>query len=101
METHIICDVHKSSVRPMLMDNLPPANTIRWVKSKKAAIVQAIESGSVTERDVCEFYGICEEELASWVRLYHSHGAAGLRATHLKRYREIEHIRQNFQIVAD
>jgi hypothetical protein len=68
--------------------DLPPADTRRWVASRKAAVVAGVVSGLVTREWALATYGLSGEELDSWVDLSRSHGANGLRATALKRYRQ-------------
>lgn len=69
---------------------LPPADTERWVKSRKVAVIQAIQAGHLTEEQACERYNLSPEELQSWKRLLKRHGPDALRTTHLKRYRLAE-----------
>lgn len=69
---------------------LPPANTERWVKSRKVAVIQAIQAGHLSEEQACERYNLSPEELQSWKRLLKRHGPDALRTTHLKRYRTVE-----------
>lgn len=69
---------------------LPPANTERWVKSRKVAVIQAIQAGHLSEEQACERYNLSPEELQSWKRLLKRHGPDALRTTHLKRYRAVD-----------
>lgn len=78
---------------------LPPPSTARWVKSRKMAVIQAIENGQITEDDACARYNLSVEELHSWKRMIQKHGPDALRTTHLKRYRNIEAGEQSFQLV--
>lgn len=66
---------------------LPPADTERWVKSRKVAVIQAIQAGHLTEEQACERYNLSAEEIQSWKNLLKRHGPDALRTTHLKRYR--------------
>jgi len=66
---------------------LPSADTKRWVKSRKLAVVEAIERDLLTEDEALKRYGISAEELESWGRLVRSFGPDALRATHINRYR--------------
>lgn len=70
--------------------SLPPADTKRWVKSRKLAVIQAIEDGDLTDEAACQRYDISPEELESWKRLTRRYGPQALRTTHLKEYREPE-----------
>jgi transposase-like protein len=69
-------------------NTLPPPNTQRWVKSRKLAVIQAIEEGELTDETACQRYDISPEELESWKRLTKRYGPQALRTTHLKEYRE-------------
>lgn len=66
---------------------LPPPQTARWVKSRKMAVVKAIESGVLSDDTACQRYGLSPEELASWKTLVQKYGPDALRSTHLRQYR--------------
>lgn len=83
------------------MDTLPPKNTKRWVKSRKLAVVSAIENGELTDQQACEMYSLSHEELMSWKKMLQKYGPEALRTTHLKRYRKRDIQHQTFQIVHD
>jgi hypothetical protein len=57
---------------------LPPANTGRWVASRKAAVVTAVSSGMITIEDACRRYQMSEEEFCAWQRAFENNGIAGL-----------------------
>ena len=65
---------------------LPPSNTRRWVASRKAQVVRAIETGILTEAEAYRRYALTPEELADWRRKMADHGTRGLFATRI-RYR--------------
>jgi transposase-like protein len=69
------------------MVDLPPPNTKRWVVRRKAAVVAAVRSGTITIEEACRRYGLSEEEFLSWQRAFDAHGLPGLRATRLQAYR--------------
>ena len=69
------------------MGELPPANTKRWVVSRKAAVVAAVQGGKITLEEACRRYQLTEEEFRAWQRAYDVHGLPGLRATRLQQYR--------------
>ena len=77
---------------------LPPDNTTRWVKSRKMAVIKAIDAGVLSDDEACAKYSLSLEELASWRRLAQTHGPDALRTTHLKRYRSADLREQNFHI---
>lgn len=69
---------------------LPPRDTRRWVKSRKLAVIKAIEDGILSDDDACQRYELSREELDSWKRLARRYGPEALRTTHLKSYRAKE-----------
>jgi len=69
------------------MDELPPANTKRWVVRRKAAVVAAVQAGRITLEEALERYQLTEEEFRNWQRAYEAHGLPGLRTTRLQQYR--------------
>ncbi|CDO37467.1 MULTISPECIES: DUF1153 domain-containing protein [Novosphingobium] len=75
-------------------ENLPPANTSRWVVRRKAEVVAAVNGGLLTATEACERYGLTLEELASWQRAIEREGMPGLRATRVQHYRQV-HERQS------
>jgi hypothetical protein len=72
---------------------LPPANTKRWVIRRKAEVVAAVRSGTISLEDACNRYKLSLEEFLSWQRLIDSHGLAGLRVTRLQDYRGLDRSR--------
>lgn len=68
---------------------LPQSGDIRWVKSRKRAVIEAIEKGILTRQKACEKYHLSIEELRSWETLFMRHGVDALRVTHLKEYRHV------------
>src|SRR5579862_8888668 len=69
---------------------LPPANTKRWVIRRKAEVVAAVRSGTISLEDACSRYKLSIEEFLTWQRLIDSHGLAGLRVTRLQDYRGMD-----------
>lgn len=68
-------------------DKLPPADTKRWVVSRKAQVVRAVEEGQISLDQACERYSLSHEEFAHWRQLIKSHGTRALRATRVQDYR--------------
>ena len=60
-------------------DTLPPANTTRWVASRKAQVVAAVESGLMTIDEVMLRYRLSLEEFYAWQRAMDRAGVSGLR----------------------
>ncbi|MFV0515431.1 MAG: DUF1153 domain-containing protein [Jhaorihella sp.] len=73
----------------MTRADLPPANTTRWVASRKAAVVRGVLYGLLTEAQALRRYGLSEEEFRGWVRAVAEHGEDALKATAAKRYRQL------------
>ena len=60
-------------------ESLPPANTSRWVASRKAQVVAAVESGLMTIDEVMLRYRLSLEEFYAWQRAMNRAGVPGLR----------------------
>jgi len=69
--------------------DLPPRGTRRWVASRKAIVVQAVEFGLLERKDALERYALSEEEFESWERAVSTHGVDALKVTSLQRYRQL------------
>ncbi|MDV7269918.1 DUF1153 domain-containing protein [Thioclava sp. A2] len=69
--------------------DLPPAETRRWVASRKAIVVQAVAYGLITRTEVLERYGLSDEELDIWTDAVRKHGIAGLKVTAIQKYRQL------------
>lgn len=69
--------------------DLPPAETRRWVASRKATVVQAVAFGLITRTEVLERYGLSDEELDIWTDAVRKHGIAGLKVTAIQKYRQL------------
>jgi hypothetical protein len=72
----------------MTRADLPPANTRRWVASRKAAVVRGVSAGLITLADALQTYNLSEEEFTAWKTAVDRHGEAALKATALQRYRQ-------------
>ena len=71
----------------MSLSDLPPCDTKRWVASRKAAVVAAVQQKLLSHEEACARYGLTTEELESWRAALHRHGVGALRATRLQLYR--------------
>ncbi len=60
-------------------DNLPPRDTTRWVASRKAQVVAAVESGLITFDEAMARYNLSHEEFFAWQRAMDRAGVSGLR----------------------
>ncbi len=72
----------------MTRADLPPANTRRWVASRKAAVVRGVTHGLIPLADALETYGLSEEEFMEWKTAVDRHGEAALKSTQLQKYRQ-------------
>jgi hypothetical protein len=72
----------------MTRADLPAPDTCRWVASRKAAVVRAVDHGLISAEEACETWSLSREELDAWRSAASRHGVAALRATALQRYRE-------------
>lgn len=72
----------------MTQADLPPANTRRWVASRKAAVVRGVAYGLLTQSDALSRYQISADEFHEWVKAVSEHGEDALKATTLQKYRQ-------------
>ena len=75
------------SQNQMILNELPPPDTKRWVVRRKAAVVAAVKNGAITLEEVCRRYNLSVEEFTSWQEMIDKHGVRGLRVTRLQDYR--------------
>ncbi len=69
--------------------DLPPAETRRWVASRKAIVVKAVLHGLISRPEALERYALSEEEFALWQNAVEKHGEKALRVTAIQRYRQL------------
>ena len=74
--------------RPLTLDDLPAANTQRWVIRRKAEVVAAVQGGLLTLEEACKRYSLSVEEFLSWQQAINQNGMQGLRATRVQKYRD-------------
>ena len=72
---------------PLTINDLPPANTQRWVIRRKAEVVAAVRGGLLSLDDACDRYKLTNEEFGAWQKAIDQHGLAGLRTTRIQQYR--------------
>lgn len=72
-------------------DNLPARDTTRWVASRKAQVVAAVESGLITIEEAMTRYNLSLEEFYSWQRAMDRGGVSGLRIAAAQRGRAERH----------
>ncbi|MFT5638610.1 MAG: transposase-like protein [Paracoccaceae bacterium] len=66
--------------------DLPPAATRRWVASRKARVVLAVEAGLLDQSEACKTYGLSQEELSDWCNKARAHGEVALKTTATQKY---------------
>ncbi len=69
--------------------DLPPAQTRRWVASRKAAVVRAVVYGLMTQDEALKRYALSKEEFQEWVKAISDHGEEALKATAIQKYRHL------------
>jgi Protein of unknown function (DUF1153) len=69
--------------------DLPPAETRRWVASRKAIVVKAVIHGLITQSEALERYALSEEEFGFWRQAVENHGDKALRVTTIQKYRQL------------
>ncbi len=68
--------------------DLPPADTRRWVASRKAAVVRGVVFGLIPLNEALRRYNLSEEEFLSWKRAMERHGEKALKSTMLQKFRQ-------------
>lgn len=69
--------------------DLPPADTRRWVASRKALVVRAVDHALITREEALSRYSLSDEEFDFWSEAVHAHGEAALKVTALQKYRQL------------
>ena len=69
--------------------DLPPADTRRWVASRKALVVKAVLYGLIPQSEAMDRYGLSEEEFTLWREAVEKHGDKALRVTTIQKYRQL------------
>lgn len=72
----------------MTRADLPSEKTRRWVASRKAAVVRAVQAGLIQRKEALERYSLSDEEFTEWESAVSQFGEAALKATALQRYRQ-------------
>src|ERR1700686_1790062 len=70
--------------------DLPSPDTKRWVVRRKAIVVHAVRSGSISLQEACRRYRLSVEEFLAWQRAIDRYGIPGLRVTRLQIYRDTD-----------
>jgi hypothetical protein len=72
---------------PITLQDLPSADTHRWVPRRKAIVVAAVKGGLITLEEACSRYALSADELISWEKALRAFGCRGLRSTQIQYYR--------------
>jgi hypothetical protein len=67
--------------RLITREDLPPADTVRWVPRRKAELVCALMAGVISQAEAISRYTLSIEELVRWTDLYLRFGQRGLMTT--------------------
>lgn len=73
----------------LTLADLPPKETRRWVASRKAIVIKAVESGLITRKAALERYALSDEEFELWQKAIQDHGIDALKVTSLQKYRQL------------
>lgn len=73
----------------LTLADLPPRETRRWVASRKAVVIQAVEHGLLSKKAAMERYALSEEEFDLWRQAIDKHGVDALKVTALQKYRQL------------
>ena len=65
---------------PLMLCDLPPAHTTRWVARRKAEVVCAVRGGLIGVEEVCRRYVMTIEEYLGWERAFDRFGVPGLHS---------------------
>ena len=69
--------------RPLTLDTIPPPQTKRWVRRRKAEDVVAVKCGLLTMQEASKRYNLSDDEFLGWYEAYHLHGIAGLEISQI------------------
>ncbi len=69
--------------------DLPASDTRRWVASRKAIVVKAVQYGLLNLNDALDRYALSQEEFDLWRTAVEKHGDKALRVTTLQKYRQL------------
>jgi len=86
-DNHIDTQIIGPTGRRLTLDDLPAANTQRWVIRRKAEVVAAVQGGLLTLEEACARYSLSVEEFLSWQKAINKNGMPGLRTTRIQKYR--------------
>ena len=71
----------------LTLADLPVPQT-RWVASRKAAVVAAVEYGPLSRDEAIGRYSLTGEEFDAWAQAVQRHGRNALKVTQLQKFRQ-------------
>lgn len=77
----------------LTLAGLPPAGITRWVASRKAQVVAAVQSGLLTLDEALARYDLSVAEFYSWQAALDRNGVDGLRVGAVQRERPVRRSR--------
>ena len=72
----------------MTRADLPSGSTVRWVASRKAAVVRGVLYGLISQDEAQQRYSISKDEFIEWVSAVSIHGEEALKTTFIQKYRQ-------------
>lgn len=69
--------------------DLPNEETVRWVASRKAAVVKAVKFGLISRDEAKSRWHLSDDELDSWSHAVEEFGERALKSTSLQKYRQL------------
>ncbi len=75
--------------RVLTQADLPARDTRRWVASRKAIVVAAVEYGLITRQSALDRYALSAEEFDHWHESATRYGIEALKVTTLQRFRQL------------
>ena len=69
------------------LDDLPPADTTRWVVRRKAIVAYAVRGGLISPEEAQDRWHLSFEESSQWQMQIDRHGVHALSATRAQMYR--------------
>jgi len=87
MERKNVSYVVGADGNPLTPSDLPTSKTKRWVSSRKAQVVMAVQSGLLSLEEACSRYTLTVEEFLDWQAAIQTFGPQALRTTRIQHFR--------------
>lgn len=72
----------------LTLADLPDPGT-RWVASRKAVVVAAVNHGLIARDEAIRRYGLTTEEFDTWSKAVRKYGRNALKVTQLQKFRQL------------